>query len=148
MTPSATVPGAIWAFAEHEHRDLERGLDHLHDIACAIDDWVQPELPTRVVGVLDWFDHVLLPHAQWEESWLYPQIDERTGTTWTTLSARFDHRQIRHMADLVREDQHKLVAGQGSAALPDLRCHLFGLEALMRSHIEREERFLIPLLVE
>jgi hypothetical protein len=30
----------------------------------------------------------------------------------------------------------------------ETRCHLFGLEALLRAHIEREERYLIPLLEE
>ena len=29
-----------------------------------------------------------------------------------------------------------------------IRCHLFGLEALLRAHVEREERFLLPLLEE
>lgn len=30
----------------------------------------------------------------------------------------------------------------------ETRCHLFSLEALLRAHIEREERFLMPLLYE
>jgi hypothetical protein len=29
-----------------------------------------------------------------------------------------------------------------------MRCHLFGLEAILRAHIEREERFLMPLLAD
>jgi iron-sulfur cluster repair protein YtfE (RIC family) len=149
MTSTAAVPGAVWAFAEHEHRELDRGLNHIHDIACEVQDWIAPELPTRLLGVLDWLDHVLEPHLNWEETWLYPQIDERTGTPWATRSSRFDHRQIRRMAGRVRDDEHRLHDdGAASAALPEVRCHLFGLEALLRSHIEREERFLIPIIAE
>jgi hemerythrin-like domain-containing protein len=148
MAPTATVPGPVWAFAEHEHRDLGRGLDRVHDLACGIPDWVEPELSTHLLGVLEWFDHVLSPHAKWEESWLYPQIERRPGATWAALTARFDHSQIRQMADRIREDHQRLLEGDGRAVLPELRCHLFGLEALLRSHIEREERYLIPLLIE
>lgn len=25
---------AIWAFAEHEHRDVVRGINRIHDVAC------------------------------------------------------------------------------------------------------------------
>jgi hypothetical protein len=148
MTSTVAVPGAVWAFAEHEHRDLDRGLNHIHEIACGIQDWVAPDLPTRLLGVLDWLDDVLMPHVTWEETWLYPQIDERTGTPWATRSAQYDHRQIRRMAARIRDDQRRLHEGEGSVALPEIRCHLFGLEALLRSHIEREERFLIPILAE
>jgi hypothetical protein len=149
MTSAAVLPGAVWAFAEHEHRELARGLNHIHDIASEIPGWVAPELPTHLLGILDWLDGVLEPHLNWEESWLYPQLDKQTGTPWATRSARFDHEQIRRMAGRVRDDQHRLSDDSGgSTVLPEVRCHLFGLEALLRSHIEREERFLIPILAE
>ena len=41
-----------------------------------------------------------------------------------------------------------LLGGAAAELLSDLRCHLLGLEALLRAHIEREERYLIPLLDE
>lgn len=148
MTATATAPGAVWAFAEHEHRDLRRGLDRIHETACEVQGWVAPELPTRLLGILDWVDHVLGPHLSWEEAWLYPQIDERTGTLWATRSARFDHQQIRRMTDRIRDDHGELRGNDPVATLPGIKCHLFGLEALLRSHIEREERFLIPILAE
>ena len=148
MTRAATAPGAVWAFAEHEHRDLTRGLNRIHETACEVQGWVAPELPTHLLGILDWFDHVLAPHLAWEEAWLFPEIDERTGTPWATRSARFDHQQIRRMAGRVRDDQALLQGIDPSTHLAETKCHLFGLEALLRSHIEREERFLIPILAE
>lgn len=148
MTATATAPGAVWAFAEHEHRDLRRGLDRIHDTACEVQGWIAPDLPTHLLGILDWLDQVLAPHLAWEEAWLYPEIDERTGTPWATKSARFDHQQIRRIGARIREDQGALRGDDPTGILPEIKCHLYGLEALLRSHIEREERFLIPILAE
>ena len=91
---------------------------------------------------------MLEPHAAWEEAWLYPEIDARTGTRWATRAARFDHQQIRELVARLRADQHFLGSGGGGGHQADVRCHLFGLEALLRAHIEREERLLIPVLVD
>jgi iron-sulfur cluster repair protein YtfE (RIC family) len=148
MTNMPASPEAVWSFAEHEHRELTRGLHQIHDVACEINAWVLPELPTHVLGVLTWLDHALEPHMAWEEGWLYPHLDARTGTLWATRSARFDHQQIRELVSRLREDERKLRAPDARDRLAELRCHLFSLEALVRSHIEREERFLIPLLVD
>ena len=46
----------------------------------------------------------------------------------------------------VRADEDALLGGAPAELLPDLRCHLLGLETLLRAHIEREERYLMPLL--
>ena len=123
-------------------------LNRIHETACEVQGWVAPELPTHLVGVIDWVDHVLAPHLSWEEAWLFPELDGRTGTAWATRPAQFDHQQIRSMVDRIREDRALLQAADASARLPELKCRLFGLEALLRSHIEREERFLIPILAE
>lgn len=137
---------AVWAFEEHEHRDLVRGINRIHDVACEIGRRPTPQLSVDVLDVLHWLDGTLEPHVAWEEAWLYPEIDARTGTSWATRAARFDHQQVREMAARLRADQHLLGAGGGGDHQAEARCHLFGLEALLRAHIEREERLLIPLL--
>ncbi len=139
---------AIWAFEEHEHRDLARGINHIHEVACEIGSRTSTELSTHVLGVLDWLDGVLEPHIAWEEGWLYPEIDARTGTAWATRAARFDHQQLRNATGRLRADQTLLSHREAGDQQAETRCHLFALEALLRAHIEREERFLIPLLNE
>jgi hypothetical protein len=146
MTTRALESEAVFAFAEHEHRDLVRGINQIHDIACEIGYRPSFELSTHVVGTIKWLNLVLEPHIAWEETWLYPQIDARAGTPWATRAARFDHRQIREMAARLRADQLLLIGHPSDDQYADSRCHLFGLEALLRAHIEREERYLIPLL--
>ena len=86
---------ASQAFTEHQHRELKRGIDHIHDVACGIEGWVTPDLAIRVRDLLRWLDRELEPHVAWEDSFLYPEIDARTGSPWATRAARFDHRQIR-----------------------------------------------------
>ena len=137
---------AVWAFAEHEHRDLARGINRLHDVACEIGRRPTPELSVDVLNVLRWLDLNLEPHIAWEEAWLYPEIDARLGTPWATRAARFDHHQLREMATRLRADQQLLGGREAGDRQAETRCHLFSLEALLRAHIEREERFLIPLL--
>ena len=148
MADMASAPGAVWAFSEHEHRELVRGIARIHDVACQIGGWLTPEQSVRVLGILDWLERELEPHIAWEESWLYPAIDERTGTPWATRAARFDHGQIRDMSTRLRADKHLLQRDRAGDRLPELRCHLFALEALVRAHIDREERFLMPLLAD
>lgn len=146
MNAGGTQP--VWAFAEHEHRDLVRGINRIHEVACEIGGRSLPELAVEVRQVLGWLDRILEPHIAWEESWLYPEIDARLGTPWATRAARFDHQQVRGMAAHLRTDQSMLTNGVSGDPLAATRCHLFSLEALLRAHIEREERFLIPLLEE
>ena len=134
-------------FADHEHRDLVRGLNRIHDVACGIGSDAAPELAIHVLDVLQWLDTTLEPHLAWEDRWLYPEIDAHAGTPWATRAARFDHHQVRTMTDRIRSDRALLRDSIGMGH-EELRCHLFGLEALLRAHIEREERFLMPLLDE
>jgi iron-sulfur cluster repair protein YtfE (RIC family) len=148
MTTTDDGTQAVWAFAEHEHRDLVRGIDRIHHVACEIGGRSLPELSLEVREVLGWLDGALEPHIAWEEGWLYPEIDARLGTVWATRAARFDHQQVRGMVARLRKDESTLRSGSSGDLQAEMRCHLFSLEALLRAHIEREERFLMPLLNE
>jgi len=138
---------AVWAFEEHEHLDLVRGINRIHDVACQVGRLPTPELSGHLRDILRWLDGTLDPHISWEEAWLYPEIEIRIGTPWATTAARFDHQQIREMAGRLRVDE-PLLASHDAVDPAEIRCHLFSLEALVRAHIEREERFLIPLLAD
>jgi len=144
ISEATTQP--VRAFAEHEHLDLVRGINRIHDVAWGIGQVATPTLSANVLEVLHWVSHTLEPHITWEEAWLYPDLDARAGTPWATRAARFDHQQIREMVALVRADQQTLQTRDHIDHAGRLRCDLFGLEALLRAHIEREERFLLPSL--
>jgi len=147
MTPM-TIDGreAVHSFVEHEHDELAAGIDRMHDVACDLPSLPASEMLLRVGDVLRWVDETLRPHMAWEESWLFPQIDDLAETPWATRLVRFDHRQIGRQAE--RVGMHRLDVRHGPAAhaAGELRCDLLALEALVRANLEREEQFLLPIL--
>ena len=137
---------AIRAFGEHEHRDLAGGLAHVHETAELIGTGSYVQARRALREVLVWSARSLEPHITWEEAWLYPQIEQLTGTPWSTRAARFDHAQIAALVAQLRLDEAKATHSVTPATTADLRFHLFALEAVLRSHIDREEQLLLPVL--
>lgn len=148
MAATQEVSEAVLAFTEHEHRDLARGVDRIHDVGCSVGVRPSTELLPRVREVLTWFDRELEPHLAWEESWLYPRIEDLTGTPWATRAARYDHGQLREVIERVRAEEMRLIRSSSPTVQAELRCRLFSLEALLRAHIDREERLLMPVLLD
>jgi iron-sulfur cluster repair protein YtfE (RIC family) len=144
MTAGQEVSEAVRAFAQHEHLELARGIEVIHLTACSVGSVPSSEIERRVTSVLTWFDQELQPHLTWEETWLYPQIEAATGTPWSTRAARFDHAEVRNVVEQLRRDELR----PNAEVQADLRCRLFSLEALLRAHVEREERLLLPVLVD
>ncbi len=135
-------------FVEHEHVELRPGVKRIHDVAMAIGAMAAPDLSIALLDILDWVDRVLEPHAAWEDSWLYPAIDRQAGTPWATKLMAFEHHQMRQIAQRIARDRTLLSHELTREQTGELRGRLFSLEALLRAHLEREERFLIPLLDE
>jgi hemerythrin-like domain-containing protein len=134
-------------FAEREHLELARGLNRIHEVASHVDHVATPTLSDELIDVVHWLDRTLEPHLAWEDRWLYPEVERRLGTPWATCAARFEHGTIRGLGDRLREDRLALPTDL-HAAREELRAHLFGLETLVRTHVEWEERYLLPVLDE
>jgi DUF438 domain-containing protein len=132
------------AFAAHEHRELGHDLDRVHGAATLVGRY--DEVAAAALDVLHWVDTVLEPHAEWEDRWLYPEIDRRAGTHWATKLMGFEHDQIREAAARLAAARTDLRAGASAERLLEVRARMAGLEAVIRAHMEREERFLIPML--
>jgi iron-sulfur cluster repair protein YtfE (RIC family) len=147
MAPMSTDVGqAIHSFEESEHHDLTAGIDRIHEIARELTSLPANEISIAIAAVLDWIERSMKPLMAWEEGWLFPLVDDRALTPWATRSFRYDHRQIERRADRLHTDQEGLVHGPTHEASIEARCDLFALEAVLRAHIEREERLLLPLL--
>ena len=135
----------VRTFVEHEHEELSAGIGRIHDLETDLPTLSVDQKSLRVARVIRWVDETLKPHMEWEESWLFPQIDDRVQTPWATRLVRFDHRQILDQAERLNADAVQHGHGRASEA-STLIADLAGLEALMRANIELEERFLLPLL--
>jgi hemerythrin-like domain-containing protein len=147
MTDLLTVTNADHAFVEREHSELAAGIERIHELGGRVGSFTPQDLAAGLLHVLDWFDTVLVPHAVWEEYMLYDRIDQSAGTVWATKLMRFEHGQLRRLVANLATDRQRLLAMPTHELLTELRADLFGLEALLMAHIEREEVFLFPLLV-
>ena len=139
---------AIRAFGEHEHRELDWGIGKVHEAANFVGVGSHFDVRSAIRQVVAWAGTTLEPHLAWEEAWLYPQIEHVTGTRWSTRAARFDHGQITALVARLRLHEATASHVWTLATTSELRCDLFALEALVRAHIEREERLLLPVLDE
>ena len=135
----------VRTFVEHEHQELAAGIGRIHDLATDLPGLSTDQVSARVARVLRWIDESIRPHMLWEESWLYPQIDNRAESRWATSLVRFDHRQILEQAEHLHAHATRDGHGRPREAMT-LVADLAVLEALMLANIEREERFLLPLL--
>lgn len=136
---------AVRTFAEHEHDELAAGIDRIHELGEELATLPVDQRAASIRKVLRWIDADLKPHMAWEESWLFPQVDARARTPWATRVVRFDHQQIAAQAE--RLHAHSACGGRfPSHDTVTLLADLSALEALLRANVEREERFLLPLL--
>ena len=58
----------------------------------------------------------------------------------------FEHQQIRDAAHGLATARARFHGDPSSVGALDVRARLFALEAIVRAHMAREERFLIPVL--
>lgn len=133
-------------FVEQEHRRLRTGLAGLQDAMAEAHRMPQSEVMDRVVRTLAWLRRDVLPHAAWEEAWLYSHIDTQTGTPWATRALRFQHEQIREVATALETEfmaAHEHWTGEHIFRLV---VALTRLETLVAAHLAQEERMVVPLL--
>jgi iron-sulfur cluster repair protein YtfE (RIC family) len=131
-------------FVEHEHRELARDLDRINEAGMLVG--TNDELSIAALEILHWVKAVLEPHATWEDRWLYPEIDTRAGTAWATKLMSFEHVQIREAVEALATARARFHEAPTSVGGIAVRARLFALEAILRAHLAREERFLIPML--
>lgn len=133
---------------EREHASLRAGLSTLKGAIEDAPHLSRVELAERVARSTSWMHRTFLPHAAWEEAWLYSRVDHESGSAWTTRGLRVQHEQIRELAGALettstvahdrwtREVEFALVAAMAR------------LDALLTAHMAEEEMFVLPLLEE
>jgi len=84
---------------EREHESLRIGLSTLQGAIEDAHRLSRPEIAERVARSTSWMHRAFLPHAAWEEAWLFGHLDQETGSPWTTRALRFQHEQIRELVD-------------------------------------------------
>ena len=75
-----------------------------------------------------------------------PSWRRNCWTPWATKSPRFEHRQIEAVIAALETDSARWLGRSTPQTDADVVSHLSAIRALVATHIEREERFLLPLL--
>jgi iron-sulfur cluster repair protein YtfE (RIC family) len=142
-------PSSPSAGLRTEHADLQRGVADLARAAAQVSDWSVPDTPDRLRRVRGFLYSRLLPHAEAEEAVLYPLLDKVMGAQGATSTMVADHREIHRRIDAVASLADAVAQGPPSdAELEALREHLYGLWAIVRLHLDKEEQLLFPILDE
>lgn len=133
---------------EREHEGIRAGLSSLQGAIEDAHRLTRVELAERVARATAWMHRDFLPHAAWEEAWLYARLDHESGSPWTTRGLRFQHEQIRELAgsleaaSVIAHDRWTPEIEYGLVAA------MARLDALLSAHLALEELFVLPLLDE
>jgi len=145
----AHAPDIIEArFYEDEHRRIRSGLAALQQTVAEADRLGRLDAIERLTRLVIWLRRDLLPHAAWEEAWLYPRLDHEAGTPWTTRALRLEHQQIRELAGRLDREFDELNEHWNQRIVVEFVASLARLEAVISSHLAQEDRFVLPLLDE
>lgn len=131
---------------EQEHRELSHSIARIEEVAHLVGTLGVQDLARAIDDLIRSLRKGLLAHAEWEDAWLYPQMDVLAGTPWATRIMRFEHKQIAELVERLTEDSRRLRERSGPTRLEEIRGHLCSLHTMVQLHVEREAHFLIPLL--
>lgn len=131
---------------QREHGSLRLGLSNLQGILDDAHRLTRPELAERVARSTAWMHRDFLPHAAWEEAWLFGQLDHEAGSPRTTRALRFQHGQIRELAAAL--ETASIVAHERWTREVEfaLIAAVARLDALLSAHLAEEELIVLPLI--
>ena len=131
---------------EREHQTIRAGLALLRGTIEDAHRLTRSEMTDRVARATAWLHREVLPHAAWEEAWLYPHADQATGTPWTTRGLRFQHEQIRELATALEHASVLAHTQWTSEVAYGLVAAMARLDSLISAHLALEELSALPLL--
>ena len=139
--PNAT-PGSVEQLISDEHFAIRAHLTQVRELATVFPELDQRAASRRAQAVLDFLTNELLPHAAAEETSLYPVIDQLVGAGATRTMA-LDHEAI---AGLIAQLDVAANGDDGPGARVEVQRLLFVLEALLTTHLWKEDTAYVPLL--
>ena len=146
MTTAIAADAVEVKLVEQEHRRIREGLANLEQDRGDAQLRARPGASAAAVRARAWLRRDGLPHAAWEEAWLYPQLDSIAGTPWATRAMRFEHEQIREVASLLERDFGAAEARWSNEQAFRLVIAMARLATLLSAHLAQEQWFVGPLL--
>src|SRR6185312_6924529 len=79
-----------------EHREVKEHLRHVQEWVGALPTEQPPEQRKTAQKIASFFEKHIKPHAEWEERFLYPEVDKLAGggPNLFTSTMRYEHRIV------------------------------------------------------
>jgi iron-sulfur cluster repair protein YtfE (RIC family) len=139
----ATLPQIV----RDEHRELVARSELLRTGADSIGSASTEALREEVGQAYTFLVHQLIPHAQAEEQVLYPAVGRLLRAVEATETMSRDHLEvIRLTQELEALRLHLFYAPVSESDEQALRRVLYGLYAIIKLHLAKEEEIYLPLL--
>ena len=131
-----------------EHATLLPSIERLRAAGDAVGEAPLSDLREGVDESFGFLVHHLIPHAQAEDTALYPVVQRAVGAAEATATMSRDHAEVHRLTEELGELRGDLAR---SSALSEelareLRRVLYGLYALVKVHFAKEEEIYLPLL--
>ena len=146
MTIATAADSIEVQLLEHEHQRVGAGLANLRETMARAHSASRVEAIDGAVRTIGWLRRELLPHAAWEEAWLYPHLDAVAHTPWATRALRLEHEQIREVAAALEQEFVAAEARWSAEQAYRLVVALTRLESLIAAHLAQEQWLMRPLL--
>lgn len=118
------------------HAELSERTEAIRLAAAKLPELSLDERRATLDELLEFLHGEVEPHTRYDERYLYPEVADRLGAPLATASMNYDHLAIRQwIADL------QATAPSDLAKLQEL---LYGLDALIRVHIWKENELYLP----
>jgi len=132
---------------QEEHRKQVVCIEHVQTIADSIGSASVGTLREEIGHVYFFLTQQLLPYAQAEEQVLYPAIGKLLGALEATATMSRDHLEVLQLTEeLETQWLHLFYASLSTSNEQALRRVLYGLYAIIKLHLAKEEELYLPLL--
>ncbi len=130
-----------------EHRELVSRIELLRTVADSIGFASTESIREGIGQAYTFLIHQLIPHAQAEEQVLYPTVGKLLRSLEATDTMSRDHLEvIRLTEELEALRLHLFYAPLSEADEQALRRVLYGLYAVIRLHLAKEEEIYLSIL--
>jgi iron-sulfur cluster repair protein YtfE (RIC family) len=130
-----------------EHRELGACIELLRTVADSLGFASTESLREGIGQACSFLLHQLLPHAQAEEQVLYPTVGRLLRALEATETMSRDHLEvIRLTEELEALRLHVFYAPVNESDKQALRRVLYGLYAILKLHLAKEEEIYLPIV--
>ena len=139
----ATLPQRV----RDEHRELIARIELLRTVADSIGSATTESIREGVGQAYSFLIHQLIPHAQAEEQVWYPTVGRLLRAVEATETMSRDHLEvIRLTEELEALRLHLFYTPVSESDEQALRRVLYGLYAIIKLHLAKEEEIYLPIL--